>query len=339
MKTASSETVIETMVKPICFAPSSAASSGVSPALDEARDVLGHHDGVVDDEARRDRERHQRQVVEAVAEQVHDAEGADERQRHGDARDRASRARCAGRRRRPATTRTTLSTSVLSTSCTEARMVCVRSMPTSMSMAGEIDARELGQERRSRARLVSMMFAPGWRRMMRSTARLPSTQPATRLFSTSSKTRGDVAEPHGGAALVRDDERRVGRRRRRADRWRRSRAPASRPPSAALRLVGGRWPRARRARPRGRGRARRARRGSTCTRTAGCWPPPTNTCPTPSTCEIFCARTVFAASNTCASGSVSRGEREDEDRRVGRVDLPVRRLERQVRAAARRRRR
>ena len=35
--------------------------------LDVARDVLDHDDGVVDDEAGRDRERHQRQVVEAVA--------------------------------------------------------------------------------------------------------------------------------------------------------------------------------------------------------------------------------------------------------------------------------
>ena len=35
--------------------------------LDVARDVLDHHDRVVDDEAGRDGERHQRQVVEAVA--------------------------------------------------------------------------------------------------------------------------------------------------------------------------------------------------------------------------------------------------------------------------------
>ena len=32
MNTAISETVMETMVKPICLAPSSAASSGVSPS-------------------------------------------------------------------------------------------------------------------------------------------------------------------------------------------------------------------------------------------------------------------------------------------------------------------
>jgi hypothetical protein len=42
--------------------------------------------------------------------------------------------------------------------------------------------------------------------------------------------------------------------------------------------------------------------GSTCTRTAGCCPPPTNTCPTPFTCDSFWAMTVLAMSNTCDSG-------------------------------------
>ena len=45
--------------------------------------------------------------------------------------------------------------------------------------------------------------------------------------------------------------------------------------------------------------------GSTCTRTAGCCPPPTKTWPTPGTWEIFCASTVFAASYTWASVSVA----------------------------------
>ena len=44
--------------------------------------------------------------------------------------------------------------------------------------------------------------------------------------------------------------------------------------------------------------------GSTETRTAGCCPPPTVTCPTPDTCEIFCARMVFAVSKSWAIGSV-----------------------------------
>jgi hypothetical protein len=46
--------------------------------LDVARDVLQHHDGVVHHEAGADRERHQREVVQAVAQHVHPAEGAEE---------------------------------------------------------------------------------------------------------------------------------------------------------------------------------------------------------------------------------------------------------------------
>jgi len=45
-------------------------------SLDVAGDVLDHHDGVVDHEAGRDGEGHQRQVVQAVAAEVHQPEGA-----------------------------------------------------------------------------------------------------------------------------------------------------------------------------------------------------------------------------------------------------------------------
>ena len=54
--------------------------------LDVAIDVLHHHDGVVDHEADRDGQRHQRQVVEAEMHQIHRRERAGERQRHGHAR-------------------------------------------------------------------------------------------------------------------------------------------------------------------------------------------------------------------------------------------------------------
>ena len=50
--------------------------------LDIARDVLQHHDGVVDDEADGDRQRHQRQIVEGIAERPHQRAGAEQRQRH-----------------------------------------------------------------------------------------------------------------------------------------------------------------------------------------------------------------------------------------------------------------
>ena len=46
--------------------------------LDVARDVLQHHDRVVDHEAGGDGQRHQRQIVQAVAQQVHRAERADD---------------------------------------------------------------------------------------------------------------------------------------------------------------------------------------------------------------------------------------------------------------------
>jgi hypothetical protein len=52
-----------------------------------AHDVLRHDDRVVDDEAGRDRQRHQREVVEAVVEQPHRTERPDQRDRHGDAGD------------------------------------------------------------------------------------------------------------------------------------------------------------------------------------------------------------------------------------------------------------
>ena len=67
MNTASSDAVMLTIVKPICLAPLERRLDRRHALLDEARDVLGHDDGVVDDEAGRDGQRHQRQVVDAVA--------------------------------------------------------------------------------------------------------------------------------------------------------------------------------------------------------------------------------------------------------------------------------
>ena len=82
MNTATSEMLIENTVKPISRAPTSAASSGPEAGLAMARDVLEHDDRVVDHEAGGHRQRHQREVVEAEAQQVHHAEGADQRHRH-----------------------------------------------------------------------------------------------------------------------------------------------------------------------------------------------------------------------------------------------------------------
>ncbi len=60
---------------------------GIVAALDVARDVLDHDDGIVDHEAGGDGERHDRQVVEAEAREIHHRQGADQRQRHRQAGD------------------------------------------------------------------------------------------------------------------------------------------------------------------------------------------------------------------------------------------------------------
>ena len=100
MNTATSETLIESTVKPISRAPLQRGLQRRVALLEIAGDVLEHHDGVVDDEAGRDGERHQREVVEAVAEQVHarrTCRAATAARRRWESR---WPTRCAGRRRR-----------------------------------------------------------------------------------------------------------------------------------------------------------------------------------------------------------------------------------------------
>ena len=87
MKTAASDSVIDTIVKAISFEPSSAACMPWLAHLHVPDDVLQHDDRVVDDEADRERQRHQRQVVEAVAERPHHGERADDRERQRQAGD------------------------------------------------------------------------------------------------------------------------------------------------------------------------------------------------------------------------------------------------------------
>ena len=87
MNTAASDSVIETIVKPISRDPTSDAVQRIFAHLDVPVDVLEHDDRVVHDEADREDERHHRQVVEAVAQQVHHRERADDRERQRQARD------------------------------------------------------------------------------------------------------------------------------------------------------------------------------------------------------------------------------------------------------------
>ena len=86
MNTATSDRLMDSTVKPTSRDPRSAAHRRHA-TLDVAHDVLQHHDGVVHHEAGGHDQRHQRDRVQRVAAQVHDAEGADQRHRHRDAGD------------------------------------------------------------------------------------------------------------------------------------------------------------------------------------------------------------------------------------------------------------
>ena len=74
-----------------------AAHSG----LDMPRHVFEHDNRVIDHKPGRDRQRHQGRVVEAVAEQVHRPERAEQRHRHRDARDQRRPRIAAGTGTRP----------------------------------------------------------------------------------------------------------------------------------------------------------------------------------------------------------------------------------------------
>ncbi len=67
MNTATSDSVIETMVKPTSLEPLQRGLHRLLARLDVADDVLQHDDGVVDDEADRERQRQQRDVVDRMA--------------------------------------------------------------------------------------------------------------------------------------------------------------------------------------------------------------------------------------------------------------------------------
>ena len=84
MKTAASESVMETMVKPISPRAPQRRLERPLAHLDVADDVLQHHDRVVHHESDGEDQRHHRKIVEAETQQVHHRERADdgERQRH-----------------------------------------------------------------------------------------------------------------------------------------------------------------------------------------------------------------------------------------------------------------
>ena len=77
--------------------------------------------------------------------------------------------------------------SVRSVSRSEARMVVERSQAKPMSRSAGSAAFSLGIESRTSS-TVEMMFAPGWRKTITSTAGLPSARPRLRRSWTESST-------------------------------------------------------------------------------------------------------------------------------------------------------
>ena len=182
MNTAISETLSDTMVKPISFAPSSAASIGAFPAsmcrtmfsiITMASSTTKPVEIVSAMSDRLSRLKPSSFITPKVAISV-------------SGRAMLGMTVAQNFRRKTKITSTTsaiVSTSVNCTSVTEARMVSVRS-PKMDSVTDEgSESRSLGSSAFTWS-AVWMMFAPGWRWMSTSTAGRPPTQLATRTFST-----------------------------------------------------------------------------------------------------------------------------------------------------------
>ena len=205
ISTAMSETVSETIVKPICLLPFERRLEWAVALLDVAGDVLDHHDRVVDDEPGRDGEGHERQVVEAIPEEVHDSERADERKRNGDARDRG-RPQVAQEHQHHRDDETNRQEQRELTSSTDARTVSVLSDMTLTLMPWGIEAWSWGSSAFTRS-ATWMMFAPGCRWMLRMMAR-SSLGPTGKLGVLDSVDHiGDLGEAKRRAISVSDDQR------------------------------------------------------------------------------------------------------------------------------------
>ncbi len=102
---------------------------------------------------------HERQVVQAVAEQIHHAEGADQRQRNRNA-GKIVAATVRKKRKITSTTKATVSINSNCTSSTEARMVVVRSVSTETLIDDGSEALSCGINFSTRS-TTPMMFCAG----------------------------------------------------------------------------------------------------------------------------------------------------------------------------------
>ena len=171
MNTAISEMLMDITVKPISPAPLQRRLHRRHPVLQMARDVFDHHDRVIHHESGGDGQRHQRKIVQAVAEQVQHAERRHQRDRnhHGGNQRGAHAAQededhhdhqrtwrwpwCAGRREPR-----------------RGSWWCGRS-GCATSIAAGIEACNCGSTACTRS-TVSMIFAAGWRKMIHQHRRL-----------------------------------------------------------------------------------------------------------------------------------------------------------------------
>ena len=114
-------TSVMAMIGPVISCMAVIVASRTRQALGQpALDVLQHHDRVVDDDADRQHQPEQRQIVQREAQQQHDRERADQRHGHVDQRQDHASQSCRNSSTTIAT-RITASRSVLKTSATDSR--------------------------------------------------------------------------------------------------------------------------------------------------------------------------------------------------------------------------
>ncbi len=170
-----------------------------------AGDVLDHDDGVVDHEAGGDRQRHQGQIVERKAEQIHRAEGADQRQRHRQAGNDRARQR-AQEHKDHDHHQDDGEASSNSTSATEARMVTVRSLITVRSTAAGSEARSCRQAATLDA-VDDLDDVGAGLALHGQDDRRRGVGPGAELgVFRSADDAGDVRQPHRPAVAVGDDQ-------------------------------------------------------------------------------------------------------------------------------------